>query len=67
MDEELVYHQYTIPKGTPLMESLYLLHTDPKVFPEPLKFRPERWIENPKLVKYQLAFSKGAMGCLGMK
>lgn len=49
------------------MQSLYLLHMDPKIFPEPFSFRPERWIENPRLTKYQFAFSKGTMGCLGMK
>jgi cytochrome P450 len=49
------------------MQSLYLLHTDPSVFPDPLKFHPQRWIDNPKLSKYQFAFSKGSMSCLGMK
>lgn len=43
------------------------MNTDPAVFPEPLKFRPQRWIENPKLSKYQVAFSKGSMSCLGIK
>ena len=65
--EDLQYKQYTIPRGTPVMQSLYLLHTDPKIFPEPFKFRPERWVENPRLLRYQFAFSRGSMGCIGMK
>lgn len=66
-EEDLQYKQYKIPRGTPVMESLYLLNTDPAVFPDPLKFRPERWLDNPKLIRYQFAFSKGSMSCLGMK
>lgn len=66
-EEVLQYRQWTIPKGTALMQSLYLLDTDPLIFPDPLKFEPQRWIAEPKLSKHQLAFSKGSMGCLGMK
>ncbi|ORY17178.1 cytochrome P450 [Clohesyomyces aquaticus] len=64
--EELQYEQWTIPRGTPVMESLYLIHMDPDISPEPFAFRPECWIENPKLTKYLFAFSRGSRGCLGM-
>ncbi len=48
------------------MESAYLLHMDPKIYPEPFVFRPERWIENPKLTRYLFAFGRGSRNCLGM-
>jgi cytochrome P450 len=66
-EEDLQYKQWTIPRGTPVMESAYLLHTDPEYYPEPLSFRPERWLENPKLSKYFFPFGKGSRSCLGMK
>jgi cytochrome P450 len=65
--EELVYKQWTIPRGTPVMQSLYLLHMDPEVFPEPFAFRPQRWLDNPDLKRNLFAFSRGSRSCLGMK
>ncbi|OAL02174.1 putative benzoate 4-monooxygenase cytochrome P450 [Phaeosphaeriaceae sp. SRC1lsM3a] len=64
--EDLVYKNWTIPRGTPVMQSSYLLHTDSSVFPDPFAFKPERWIENPELKRYLFAFSRGGRGCLGM-
>jgi cytochrome P450 len=37
-----------------------------EIFPIHSQFRPERWIENPRLDRYQLAFSKGTRICLGV-
>lgn len=48
------------------MESSYLLHTDPSIYPDPFTFRPERWIETPELKKYWFAFGRGSRNCLGM-
>jgi len=48
------------------MESTYLLHTNPEIFPDPFKFEPQRWIDNPKLTKYLFAFGRGPRSCLGM-
>ena len=47
------------------MSSL-LLHLNPKTFPEPSRFRPERWIENLRLSRYLVSFSKGSRQCLGI-
>lgn len=50
------------------MQSLYLHHTNPQVFPEPFKFNPERWIEDPKLKpRYLMAWGRGSRSCLGLK
>jgi cytochrome P450 len=66
-EEDLQYKQWTIPRGTPVMESSYLLHMDPDVFPEPFAFRPQRWLDDPGLKRHLFAFSRGNRGCLGMK
>lgn len=51
--------------------STYFILRDPKIFPEPSKFRPERWLLEPdelrKLERYLVPFSKGTLGCLGPK
>ncbi|KAF9886007.1 hypothetical protein FE257_012188 [Aspergillus nanangensis] len=69
-DEALVYKQWTIPPGTPLSQTAYLIHMDPSVFPEPEKFDPERWIragENRKKLESVLVnWSKGRRQCLGI-
>jgi len=58
-----------IPPGTPAGMSAALLHLRPDIFPEPRKFRPERWLEQQdrQLDRCLLAFSKGSRGCLGIK
>ncbi|KAG6366820.1 hypothetical protein INS49_001001 [Diaporthe citri] len=66
-EENLQYKQWIIPAGTPVMQSLYLHHTNPQVFPEPFKFNPERWIEDPKLKpRYLMAWGRGSRSCLGL-
>lgn len=56
---------WNIPPGTPVSMSATLIQTNPQIFPDPLEFRPERWLENPRLDRYLLAFSKGSRICLG--
>lgn len=69
-DEDLLFHdgskQWTIPRGTPVGMTGTLMHYDPSIFPSPTIFRPERWIENPRLDKYLVAFSRGSRQCIGM-
>ncbi len=44
---------------------------NPRIFPNPTVFDPERWIDAAKdghrLDKYRVAFGKGSRQCLGMK
>ncbi|KAH0832539.1 cytochrome P450 monooxygenase [Fonsecaea pedrosoi] len=38
------YQGYRIPKGTPILGNLYAINRNPREYPEPLEFRPERFI-----------------------
>ena len=48
-----------------------MYHHDPKIFPEPEVFRPERWLvsdeEFNKLERYMMPFSRGSRMCVAMK
>ncbi|KAL4749035.1 hypothetical protein BDW72DRAFT_195277 [Aspergillus terricola var. indicus] len=69
-DVALQYQQWTIPPGTPVGMAAYSLHTDPEVYPDPFKFRPERWLaqSNPSnnMNRNWVPFSRGSRSCLGM-
>ena len=54
-----------IPAGTAVMASIFLAHTDPVRWPDPLAFRPERFLgDGPDAVTW-LPFGGGARRCLG--
>ena len=55
-----------IPAGTPCSASSLILHYDERTFPNSREFRPERWLENPRLEKYMVSFSKGTRQCLAI-
>jgi cytochrome P450 len=64
--------KYTIPKGDSFMLASYITHYDEKVFPEPHKFNPDRWLdkdglfnENAAPMEYFLPFGKGRYSCSG--
>ena len=43
-----------------------LVHLNENNYPEPLKFKPDRWIYNPQLDHYLFAFSRGPRGCVAI-
>lgn len=57
---------WVIPPGTPVGMTSVLIHHDESIFPNSHEFRPERWIENPRLDRYLVSFSKGSRQCLGI-
>ncbi|XP_014674274.1 PREDICTED: cytochrome P450 18a1-like [Priapulus caudatus] len=59
---------YTIPAGTTIFPNLYAVHTDPKLWPEPAAFRPERFLSLDGKVLIPegfVPFSVGKRKCLG--
>ena len=56
--ERLQHGEWAIPQSTPVMQSSYLLHMDATTFPDPFTFSSERWLDDPKLTKYLLAFGR---------
>ncbi|KAK2767551.1 hypothetical protein FQN54_003709 [Arachnomyces sp. PD_36] len=67
-DVPLQFKQWKIPAGVPVGMSSYFQQTDPRVYPEPFAFRPERWLSNvtQDMTRNFVPFSKGSRNCLGM-
>lgn len=75
-DKDLVYNDssygrnWRIPAGTPIGMTTLLMHTDDKLYPEPMRFNPDRWVDprdRRALEKTFAPFSKGTRICLGMQ
>ncbi|GME65035.1 Cytochrome P450 [Neofusicoccum parvum] len=56
----------SVPGGTVVSCSSIFVHFNPDIFPDPHAFRPERWLENPDLDNWLVAFSRGPRMCLGI-
>jgi cytochrome P450 len=58
--------QMRIPAGSVVLISPYLLHRDPRFFPDPLAFDPDRWVDPPPRPKMAfLPFGAGPRACIG--
>lgn len=57
-----------IPAGASVSTVQGCIHFNPKIFPEPERFLPERWLgeEAKGLDKYLVSFAKGRHQCIGM-
>jgi cytochrome P450 len=57
---------WLLPEGTIVAVSIYLLHHDPDVFPDPDRFLPDRFLgEQPSRAHSFIAFGGGTRRCLG--
>ncbi|HET7544194.1 MAG TPA: cytochrome P450 [Polyangiaceae bacterium] len=57
--------EYRIPAGTEILSSIYHTHRMPELYPDPLRFRPERWHDaDPGPYGYN-PFSAGPRMCIG--
>jgi cytochrome P450 len=56
---------YTLAPGTDVTPAIWLLHTRPDLYPEPLAFRPERFLEQAAPSYAWIPFGGGVRRCLG--
>jgi len=56
---------YHLPAGVTVMPSIHLVHRDPTIYPEPERFRPERFLETPPGTYTWIPFGGGVRRCLG--
>ncbi|KAL7266848.1 hypothetical protein RUND412_010587, partial [Rhizina undulata] len=57
---------YKIPAGATVSAQPYTVHGDTKVFPNPLKYEPERWLEpTPEMNQAFMPFGGGSRVCFG--
>jgi cytochrome P450 len=55
----------TYQPGAVLFASIYLVHHDPEIYPEPYAFRPERFLERAPGTYTWIPFGGGRRRCLG--
>ncbi|RYC58006.1 hypothetical protein CHU98_g8202 [Xylaria longipes] len=66
--EDIDFHGWTIPAYTAISVNHRTLLLDPTVFPSPLEFKPERWLESEHPIdekRHFVGFGKGARSCPG--
>jgi cytochrome P450 len=56
---------YELPAGVSVTPSVYLVHRNPEIYPEPDAFRPERFLDNPPGTYTWIPFGGGVRRCLG--
>jgi cytochrome P450 len=56
---------YELPEGVKVAPCIYLVHRDPEIYPEPDRFRPERFLETPPGTYTWIPFGGGMRRCLG--
>jgi cytochrome P450 family 135 len=64
LKEDVELNGYLIPSRSVLMVSIFLLHRDPDLHPEPDEFKPERFLSGGDGEPW-LAFGGGVRRCLG--
>jgi hypothetical protein len=62
---------FVVPPGYPISMTSAHIHMNPRLFPDPQAFQPERWLDSEghrlrDLDKYIMSFSKGSRQCLGI-
>ncbi|HEX6025235.1 MAG TPA: cytochrome P450 [Solirubrobacter sp.] len=62
---DLTVDGLTIPAGTDVTPSIWLVHTRPQEYPEPYSFRPERFLDKPPSTYAWIPFGGGVRRCIG--
>ena len=69
-DRDIWYKSWSIPAGTPVGMTVFLVHMNEDDYPEPKSFNPDRWM-NPDPWhlgdRVFVPFSKGSRNCVGMQ
>ena len=55
---------YEIPAGSTVAPCVHLVHRNPAIYPQPLAFRPERFLERPAGTYTWIPFGGGVRRCL---
>lgn len=56
---------YELPAGAAVVPAIHLVHRDPRTYPEPERFLPERFLEQPPGTYTWIPFGGGVRRCLG--
>ena len=56
---------YELPAGAAVVPAIHLVHRDPRIYPEPDRFLPERFLEEPPGTYTWIPFGGGVRRCLG--
>ena len=65
LKRERTFGGYTIPAGTRVSPCIYLTQRDARLWPEPERFRPERFLDGKASVYEFFPFGAGVWRCLG--
>jgi cytochrome P450 len=63
--EPFTIGSWTIPANVPIIVDAHAVHNDPELFPEPRRFRPERFLDTSGEGYSFLTFGGGAHRCIG--
>jgi cytochrome P450 len=66
--EDYEVANYRMPKGSIVLVSQWVMHRDPRFFPDPDRFDPDRWTEEAKAARPRFAyfpFGAGPRICIG--
>jgi cytochrome P450 family 135 len=65
LQEPMEIGGHLLPAGASAAPCIYLMHRRPDVYPEPERFRPERFLERPAGTYTWIPFGGGVRRCLG--
>ena len=65
LQSELRVNGHVLPEGTDVTPAIWLAHTNSDVYPDPLEFRPERFLDGAPETYAWIPFGGGVRRCLG--